>query len=157
MNGFLGEFESTLDAKGRFLVPAGFRKQLPEGTQDQFVMNRGFEKCLSLYTMQDWGPIFEKLKVLNDFEPKVREFKRFFLAGATTVELDSAGRILVPRNLVDYAGLGRDITLSANTNKIEIWDSVKYKQLFDPFSSERFSELARQVMGTPDPHSNQFQ
>jgi MraZ protein len=149
MNGFLGEFEATLDPKGRFLLPSGFKKQLPETSQDQFVMNRGFEKCLSLFAMADWNPIFDKLKNLNDFDPKVREFKRFYLAGATIVELDTAGRLLVPRNLMDYAGLEKDIVLAANTNKIEIWDSGKYRQLFDPFSADKFSELARQVMGNP--------
>lgn len=146
MNGFLGEFEATLDAKGRFLLPAGFKKQLVENAMNQFVINRGFERCLSLFAMNEWNPIFDKLKLLNDFDPKVREFKRYYLAGATFVELDSAGRLLVPGNLVEFAELGKDIVLAANTNKIEIWDKNKYKQLFDPFSADKYSELARQVM-----------
>lgn len=150
MNGFLGEYEATLDAKGRFLLPAGFKKQLAEEALNKFVVNRGFEKCLSLFAMNEWTPIFDKLKSLNDFDPKVREFKRYYLGGATEVELDTANRLLIPKNLMDYAGLGKDIVLAANTNKIEIWDISKYKQLFDPFSADKFSELAKQVMAGGD-------
>jgi len=147
MIGFLGEYESTLDAKGRFLLPAGFKKQLPEEGGVQFVINRGFETCLTLYTMQSWQPIFEKISRLNDFDPKVREFRRIFLNGATIVDSDTAGRLLVPKNLLDYAGLGKDIVLVSAVNKIEVWDKVKYQQFFDNHSAESFSDLAQKVMG----------
>jgi MraZ protein len=150
MIGFLGEFEATLDAKGRFLLPAGFKKQLPEGEGNRFVINRGFEKCLSLYPMQSWEPLFADIHKLNDFDPRVREFRRFFLNGATLVEPDTAGRLLVPPNLKDHAGLQKDIVLVAAINKIEIWDSSKYHQLFESYSPEAFSDLAKEVMGRKD-------
>ena len=150
MIGFLGEFEATLDTKGRFLLPAGFKKQLPEGEDNRFVINRGFEKCLSLYPMQSWEPLFADIHKLNDFDPRVREFRRFFLNGATIVEPDTAGRLLVPPNLRDHAGLQKDIVLVAAINKIEIWDSSKYHQLFESYSSEAFSDLAKEVMGRKD-------
>ena len=150
MIGFLGEFEATLDAKGRFLLPAGIRKQLPEKESDQFVINRGFEKCLSLYPMTSWEPLFAEINKLNDFEPKVREFRRYFLNGATTVEPDTAGRLLIPPNLKEHAGLEKDIVLVSAVNKIEIWDSNKYHQLFDSFSAENFSSLAKDVMARKD-------
>ena len=150
MIGFLGEFEATLDAKGRFLLPAGFKKQLPEGEGNRFVINRGFEKCLSLYPMQSWEPLFADIHKLNDFDPRVREFRRFFLNGATIVEPDTAGRLLVPPNLRDHAGLQKDIVLVAAINKIEIWDSSKYHQLFDSFSADDFSNLAKDVMAKGD-------
>jgi MraZ protein len=146
MIGFLGEFEATLDAKGRFLLPAGLKKQLPEKESNAFVINRGFEKCLSLYPMKSWEPLFAEISKLNEFDPKVREFRRYFLNGATNVEPDSAGRLLVPPNLKDHAGLQKDIVLVAAVNKIEIWDSSKYHQLFDSFSAEDFSKLAKDVM-----------
>ena len=150
MIGFLGEFEATLDAKGRFLLPAGFKKQLPEEADNRFVINRGFEKCLSLYPLQSWEPLFADIHKLNDFDPRVREFRRFFLNGATIVEPDTAGRLLVPPNLRDHAGLQKDIVLVAAINKIEIWDSSKYHQLFESYSSEAFSDLAKEVMGRKD-------
>jgi MraZ protein len=146
MIGFLGEFEATLDVKGRFLLPAGFKKQLPEEDTNKFVINRGFEKCLTLYPLKSWEPLFAEISKHNDFDPKVREFRRYFLNGATFVEPDSAGRLLVPPNLKLYADLQKDIVLVAAVNKIEIWDSNKYKQLFDSFSPDAFSSLARDVM-----------
>jgi len=147
MTGFLGEFEATLDAKGRFLVPAGFKKQLGEGDGDRFVMNRGFEKCLSLYPLSSWEPIAEKINGLNDFDPKVRQFKRYFLNGATLVEPDSAGRLLLPPTLKEYAGLQKNIVLVPAGNKMELWDTAKYKEFFESFSPESFSDLASLVMG----------
>src|SRR5215217_3879808 len=101
MIGFIGEYESTLDPKGRFLLPAGLKKQLHERTAENFVVNRGFEKCLSLYPMKSWKPIFSEISDLNDFDPKVRQFRRYFLNGATQVELDSANRLLLPKNLME--------------------------------------------------------
>ena len=149
MTGFLGEYEATVDPKGRFLLPAGFKKQLLAETGNLFVINRGFEKCLTLYPMKSWEPIFSEISKLNDFDPKVREFRRFFLNGATTVELDTAGRILLPPNLKEHAGLEKDIVLVAAVNKIEIWDKKKYTQFFESFTPESFSQLAEQVMAKP--------
>ncbi len=146
MISFLGEFEATIDAKGRFLLPAGFKRQLPEGESTSFVINRGFEKCLTLYPIQSWKPLYDQISILNDFDPKVREFRRYFLNGATNIEIDVAGRILIPPNLKDYAGLGKDIVLAAAVNKIEIWDNEKHKQLFETQSPEGFSKLAQSVM-----------
>jgi MraZ protein len=146
MIGFLGEYEATLDAKGRFLLPAGFRKQLPEEESTRFVINRGFEKCLSLYPIKSWEPIFSEVSKLNDFDPKVREFRRYFLNGATMMDLDTAGRLLIPQNLKEHAGLDKDIVLVSAVNKIEIWDTTKYKQFFESFSPDAFSALAEQVM-----------
>ncbi len=146
MAGFLGEYEATLDSKGRFLLPAGFKKQLPEEESTQFVINRGFEKCLTLYPMKSWEPIFARISQLDEFKPEVRQFRRYFLNGATMAELDSAGRLLVPPNLKEHAGLEKDIVLIAAVDKIEIWDKSKYQQFFESFSPEAFSSLGQQVM-----------
>jgi MraZ protein len=146
MIGFLGEYEATLDAKSRFLLPVGFKKQLPDAENNQFVMCRGFEKCLSLYPKSSWDPIFTRISQLDDFDPEVRQFRRYFLNGATAVELDSAGRLLVPQPLKEYAALEKDIVLAPGVDKIEIWDQTKYRQFFESFSPESFSSLAKQVM-----------
>jgi MraZ protein len=145
MIGFVGEYESTIDTKGRFLLPSGFKKQLPEG-DSTFVINRGFEKCLTLYPTQSWTPLFSEISKLNDFDPKVREFRRYFLNGAIQVEMDSAGRLLLPKNLMEHAFLEKDIVLVSAVNKIEIWDKNKYQQFFETFSPEAFSNLANEVM-----------
>jgi MraZ protein len=146
MNQFIGEYEVTLDAKGRFLVPAAFKKQLATETANQFVICRGIEKCLTLYPLQTWEPLFEEISKLNDFDPKVREFRRRFFNGATPVELDNAGRLLLPKSLIEYAGLGKDIVLASAVKQIEIWDAKKYQQLFETSSAEDFSALADEVM-----------
>jgi len=151
MIGFLGEYEATLDAKGRFLLPAGLKKQMPEEDGNAFVINRGFEKCLTMYPLSSWEPIFSNISKLNDFDPKVREFRRWFLNGAIQMDLDSAGRLLVPKNLVEHAKLDKDIVLVSAVNKIEIWDKKTYQQFFDSFTPEAFSSLAAQVMsGKPE-------
>ena len=146
MISFLGEYEATLDSKGRFLLPAGLKRQIPEGESTRFVINRGFEKCLTLYPMQSWQPLYDQISTLNDFDPKVREFRRYFLNGAIIVEPDAAGRLLIPQNLKDYAGLGKDIVLASAVNKIEIWDKESYQKFFESYSPDDFSSLAQTVM-----------
>ena len=147
MSTFRGEYEATVDAKGRFLLPAGIKKKLPEGTVT-FMLNRGIEKCLTLYTVEEWENIEQQVSRLNDFDEETRVFRRKFLGGITEVELDVAGRMLLPPSLKEYAGLKKDILLVGLLNKIEIWDSGKYNQLFEDFSSETFSQLASKVMGS---------
>lgn len=150
MISFLGEYESTIDLKGRFLLPAAFKKQLPKDETTEFVINRGFEKCLTLYPLQSWKPIFTNISKLNDFDPKVRAFRRYFLNGASPLEMDSAGRLLLPKNLMSYASLEKDIVLVSALTKIEIWDKKLYDQFFDSVSDETFSSIANEVMNKPD-------
>ncbi len=147
MVSFLGEYESTIDAKGRFLLPAAFKKQLPKDDEIQFVINRGFEKCLTLYPLQSWKPIFANISKLNDFDPKVRAFRRNFLNGASPLEMDGAGRLLLPKNLLEHAGLDKDIVLVSALTKIEIWDKRTYEKIFENMSPEEFSSIANAVMG----------
>lgn len=144
---FLGEYEVTLDAKGRFLLPVGIKKQLPEGSGDQFVITRGFEKCLTLYPKKNWDPILAEMSKVSEYKAENREFLRYFTMGATLQELDSAGRLLVPPNLKSHAGLEKDVVLVSVINKIEIWDKSKYQQFFESFSPEKYSDLAERVMG----------
>ena len=142
MAGFLGEYEATLDAKGRFLLPVGFKKQIEEESEKRFVINRGMEKYLSLYPWKTWESIFNDLNNLSDFDPEIRQFKRYFLNGATIMELDSAGRLLVPQNLKPHAGLEKDIVLLATGRIIEIWDKSKYTKFFAEFPTETVSSMA---------------
>jgi MraZ protein len=142
---FNGEYEATIDSKGRFLLPGGLKKQMPEG-EHRFMISRGLERCLNLYPIKTWESVIADILDKNDFDPKVREFKRKFLGGATLVEVDSAGRLLMPPSLKEHAELSKDIMLVAIGNKIEIWDSGKYKKFFEEFSAEDFSKLAEEVM-----------
>lgn len=144
MTSFLGEYEVAIDAKGRFLLPAGFRKQLSEGAGERFVINRGFENCLSIYTVDTWTAISDKINRLNDFKESVREFKRLFLNGATMVEVDNADRLLIPKPLLEYAGVKKDAVLSAQGNKVELWDKDTYYNYLRQ-KAGGFSKLAEEV------------
>ena len=147
MIGFLGEYEVSLDQKGRFLMPAGFRKQFPDGlVSDRFVLNRGFETCLTLYPMFVWEEVSGKIARLNDFNPKAREFKRLFLNGATAVSLDAAGRINLPKPLMEYAGLTKDMIFTVQGNKVELWDKDTYHEYLRKAAAS-LSDLAAEVVG----------
>lgn len=146
MLSFLGEYDVAVDAKGRFLLPSGFRKQMPEGAPERFVINRGFERCLTMYPIESWNALAEKVNKLNDFNPKVREFKRLFMNGATMIDLDSAGRMLLPKTLQEYAGIKKDIILSAQGNKVELWDKDTYYAYINQHAAG-FSDLAAEVAG----------
>ncbi len=138
MTGFLGEYEVAMDTKGRFLMPAGFRKQLPEEGELRFVVSRGLESFLTLYTMQDWEQFTAKLSKLNELNTKA--------ARVNIVELDSAGRMLLPKSLQEYAGMKKDLVFSAQGNKVEIWDKDTYYDYIKQHS-EGLSDLADEVFG----------
>lgn len=146
MLNLLGEYEISVDAKGRFLLPASFRKQLPEGSGEQFVINRGFENCLVLYPMQTWNKISAEVDKLNDFKPKVREFKRLFRNGATVVDVDTAGRVLVPKMLLERAGIKKNMVFTAQGDKVELWDKDTYYSYIEEHK-DNFSDLADEISG----------
>ena len=143
---FLGEFDCKLDAKGRMMVPSNLKKQLPEAEQDGLVINRGFEKHLVVYTKKEWDKITDELSKLNQYEKKTREFIRYFTRGASELSLDSAGRVLLPKSLLEYAGIDAEVVLSCQFNKIEVWAKDAYDIQFDN-EPENFSNLSEEVMG----------
>jgi MraZ protein len=146
MTQFLGEFECKLDAKGRLSMPSGLRKQLTPEANEKFVVNRGFENCLALYPFNEWQKISAEVNQLNMYVKKNREFARSFYRGATELELDAAGRLLLPKRLCEYAGVDKEIILSAWSNKIEVWSKEKFEALMNDEPSD-FSTLAEEVMG----------
>lgn len=153
MTQFLGEFECKLDAKGRMMLPMGLRKQVHPDALEKFVVNRGFESCLALYPMNEWQAISAKINRLNEFIKKNREFSRYFYRGASELELDATGRLLLPKRLLDYAGIDKDVILSAWSNKIEIWAPEKFDSLLKD-EPEDFATLAEEVMGKADKGGN---
>ena len=146
MSHFLGEFECKLDAKGRLMLPAGLRKQMPEAEREGLVINRGFEKHLVIYTRKEWDRIVEDLSKLNQYEKKTREFIRYFTRGASELSLDAAGRILLPKSLLEYGGIGADAVLASQFNKIEVWSKEAYDSQLDN-EPDNFASLAEEVMG----------
>ncbi len=141
-----GEYQCKLDAKGRLIIPAALKKQLPEQSGNVFFINRGFEKCCVIYPKQEWDAIATEINKLSDYIKKEREFKRYFLRGASMLEMDNANRILVPKNMLEYAGVEQaDIVLLAYGNKIELWSKAGYEKMLNE-EPEDFSALAEEVM-----------
>ncbi len=121
---FMGEYSHSIDAKGRLIIPAKFRELLGE----EFVLTKGLDGCLSIYPMEEWKAFEEKLKALPLTNKNARTFSRFFVAGATVCELDKQGRILVPATLREFAGLEKDVVLTGNITRIEIWSKTKWME-----------------------------
>lgn len=146
MAGLVGEYEVKLDAKGRFMFPSHLRRQLSPAAQERFMLNKGFEDCLTLYPMNEWEKLSEKLSKINLFKPKNRMFYRLFHQGAKDVSLDNAGRVLIPSAHVERVGLDKEVMLIAYNDRIEIWDRTKYFDMLDS-SMDDFADLADEVMG----------
>jgi MraZ protein len=146
MSHFLGEFDCKLDTKGRVMIPVGLKKQLPEAEKEGLVINRGFEKHLVIYTRKEWDKIIDDLSKLNQYEKKTREFIRYFTRGASELMPDATGRVLLPKTLLEYAGIAADVVLACQFNKIEVWAKDAYDAQLDD-EPENFANLAEEVMG----------
>ncbi|WP_316848112.1 division/cell wall cluster transcriptional repressor MraZ [Pedobacter psychrodurus] len=146
MTQLLGEFDCKLDAKGRLMVPAALKKQLPDAESDGLIINRGFEKNLVIYPKNVWDAVVADLAKLNIYDQENRAFVRAFTRGATELSLDAAGRVLLPKSLVEYAGIGSDLVLACQLDRIEVWDKKSYEDIFDDVPVN-FANLAQKVMG----------
>lgn len=146
MSGLVGEYEVKLDAKGRFLFPSHLRRQLSPAAQESFMLNKGFEECLTLYPMNEWEKLSRALSKINLFKPQNRRFYRLFHHGAKDIALDNAGRVLIPTSHMELVGLKKEAMLIAYNDRIEIWDKSKYFEMIEESMSD-FADLADEVMG----------
>ena len=119
---FMSEYNHTLDTKGRLIIPAKFREVLGE----EFVISKGMDGGLFVYANDDWNAFEQKLTSLPLINKEARQFARFFLAGAATVEVDKQGRILLPAALREFAGLEKDVVLVGVGSRVEIWSKERY-------------------------------
>jgi len=142
MTFFTSEFECKLDAKGRMVLPARIKSQLPEGESQELVIRRGFEPCLILYPMVEFKKVFSKISGLNEFNAEYRKLQRNFLSGVVTVELDSNGRFLLPKSMLAYAQIDKEAMLVGTGNKVEIWNPSIYEkhQINDPGELSKLAE-----------------
>lgn len=147
MAAFLGVYECTADVKGRLMLPAPFKKQLQPALDKGFVLKRSvFQKCLELYPMDEWNRVMESINKLNRFNKKNMDFIRMFNAGVKLVELDASSRMLLSKDLMEFAGISKDIVMASAVNMIEIWDKDKYEQTVNDATID-FGALAEEVMG----------
>ncbi|MEG0259856.1 MAG: division/cell wall cluster transcriptional repressor MraZ [Lysinibacillus sp.] len=139
---FMGEYQHSVDAKGRLIVPAKFREPLGE----TFVVTRGLDNCLFGYPMNEWRKLEEKLKDLPMTKKDTRAFARFFFSGATEVEIDKQGRINIPSTLMQYAHLTKECIVLGVSNRIEIWGKDAWETYFTE-SEQSFNEIAENMIG----------
>ena len=150
MINLIGTYECKADAKGRLMFSSAFRKQLSAVLQDGFVVKRAvFQPCLELYPIKEWNLMMEKINKLNRFVKKNNDFIRRFTAGVKMVELDASGRILIPKDLCDFAGIQKQVVMSSSVSIIEIWDKNNYEKAIDDAALD-FADLAEEVMGNTD-------
>lgn len=148
MTNLIGEYECRIDMKGRIMLPSALKRQVSPEAMDKFVINRGFENCLVLYPLNEWKGISEEINRLNLYNRKNRNFARYFYRGATELILDGANRLLLPKTLMEYAKIGKDLILFAYSNRIEVWAKEVYEQTMKD-EPEDFAILAEEVMGKP--------
>lgn len=142
---FLGEIACKIDPKNRLAMPARFIKQMPPEYANGFVVNRGIEKCLTLYTLPEWNRIVQELEQLNLYDSDARMFVRLFFRGATELPLDEQNRILLPKRLLEHADIDKDVVLVGYLNRIEIWSEKEYDEMMN-IDPEIYKQMANQIM-----------
>lgn len=147
MQNLIGTYDCNADAKGRVLLPSALKKQLAPMLAEGFVIKRAvFQDCLELYPMSEWKLLMEQMNKKNRFVKKNNDFIRRFTAGVRVVEVDTAGRLLIPKNLMGIANIDKEVVLSAAITIIEIWDKSSYEAVLEDTTTD-FASLAEEVMG----------
>lgn len=144
---FIGEYMCKVDTKGRIILPMTFKKQMPSGAQDHFVVREDiFENCLVLYSIEDWNRQLEKIRRrINPYNREHNMFLRNFFKGTAELLLDGNNRMLIPKRLLDMIGAERDVVLAGQDGRIEIWAAAVYDKIDMP--SGDFANLAEKLMG----------
>lgn len=144
---FIGDYTCKVDVKGRIILPAAFKKQLPADAQDRFVVRKDiFESCLVLYSMDDWSIQVKKIRSrINPYNREHNMFLRNFYKGTAELTLDASNRILIPKRMLDLIGAGRDVVLAGQDGRIEIWPAETYENI--GMSAGDFADLAEKLMG----------
>lgn len=145
LNIIIGTHECKADAKGRLLLPSSFKKQLPH-LQDGFVLKRAiYTQSLELWPMAEWNVMMKDLSQMNRFDPETNKFLTHFVSGIKTIDLDDIGRILIPKDLIAFAKIDKEVVFSAKINIIEIWDKTIYENELSS-NTDDFAQLAQRVM-----------
>ena len=147
---FIGSYECKLDSKGRIMIPVAIKKQLNPILSKGFVIKRAvFNNCLELYPIDEWNILMERVNSLNRFNKKNNDFIRRFTAGVRAIKIDSSGRLLIPKNLINYVNIKKEVVISSTVNILEIWDRNNYEKAIDEATID-FGSLAEEVMGNKD-------
>jgi len=137
---FIGEYHHTIDEKGRIIIPVKFREELG----NNFIITRGIENCLFVYSEENWAKITNKLNSLPFTKKDARTFNRFFMSGATSVELDKQGRVNISKPLIDYASLLKDCVIIGTGDRLEVWSQESWESFFDS-TKDSMSDIAENL------------
>ena len=137
---FIGEYHHTIDEKGRIIIPVKFREELG----NSFIITRGIENCLFVYSEENWAKITNKLNSLPFTKKDARTFNRFFMSGATNVELDKQGRVNISQPLIDYAKLLKDCVIIGTGDRLEVWSQESWESFFDS-TKDSMSDIAENL------------
>ena len=147
MSTLIGTYECKMDIKGRLMFPSSFKKQLEDKLSKGFILKRSvFQRCLELFPLDEWEKTMYGVNQLNRFVKKNNDFIRRYTAGLKSIELDNAGRILVPKDLIKFADLKKNLVMTSAVNIIEIWDKELYEKSIND-SEIDFAQLTEDVMG----------
>ena len=147
MEHLIGTYECKVDTKGRIMMPIALKKQLSKLINEGFVLKRAvFNHCIEMYPVNEWAKLMDKLDGLNRFNKKNNDFIRRFTAGVKSVEMDNSGRFLIPKDLIKYASIDKQIVVSSAVNILEIWNKLTYEKVINE-AALNFGALAEEVMG----------
>ena len=138
---FMGEYQHTIDEKGRLTIPAKFR----EGLGSSFVITRGLDQCLFVYPLEEWKQLEQKMKALPFTKADARAFTRFFFSGAAECEWDKQGRVSIPANLREHAGIQKECVVIGVSNRVEVWSKDRWEDYFAQ-SENSFGEIAEKLV-----------
>ena len=142
---FYGEYEHTLDRKGRLIVPSKFREVAQSHYVEKFFVTRGLDKCLFFFTEEEWKIQEAKFKSLSFTKPEARKFNRLYFSGAGELTVDKQGRVLIPKYLKEFAGIKHEVVLIGVSNRIEIWAKEMWKEYYEG-SKDSFEDVADKLV-----------
>ena len=142
---FYGEYEHTIDRKGRLIIPSRFREVMKEHSAERLIATRGLDRCLFLFPEDEWRTQENRFRSLSFTKPEVRRFNRLFFSGAAELASDRQGRVLIPPYLKEYAGIKRDVILVGVSNRIEAWDKEQWKRFYEQ-NRETYEQIAEKLL-----------
>ncbi len=143
---FYGEFEARLDAKGRLVLPARIKAALPAESESNLILTRGFEPCITLHPLSEWNKILERVTALDEFNEEFRNFQRNYLRGNAEAELDSNGRFILPKSMMKYANIDKEVIVVGVGKRVELWDPETYNAYLVK-DQQQLSKMAEKVLG----------
>ncbi|MDP3142655.1 MAG: division/cell wall cluster transcriptional repressor MraZ [Candidatus Omnitrophota bacterium] len=144
---FYGEYEHSIDRKGRLILPAKFREVAKANFIERFFVTRGLDKCLFMFSEEEWKTQEQKFKTLPFTKKETRKFNRVYFSGAVDIQIDSQGRFIVPQYLKDFAGIKKDVVIIGVANRIEIWSKDIWQEFYNQ-SRDSFEDIAEKLIDT---------